>query len=78
MNTTQTITIQTITIPRQAIRTRDLLQMILEEVRTLRDEVRFIIPEEGLEGYAHPARIKKALKNTLQEWKTGAITDTLS
>ncbi len=73
MNTTHAIT-----MPRQTIRTRDLLQIILEEVRTLRDEVRLIMPEETLEEYAHPARIKKALNTTLQGCKTGASTDTLS
>lgn len=54
----------------------NLLQIILDEVRTLRDEMRLLIPEESLEEYAHPEEIRKALHNTLKEWKTGAITDT--
>ena len=44
------------------------LQTILKEVRRLQHQVWLLtLPEEDLEGYAHPERIKRSLKAALKE-----------
>ena len=60
-----------ITINLPTHRKEKLTRHILEEITTS-------IPEESLNEYAHPARIKKSLKNALKEWEYGTVTDKLS
>jgi hypothetical protein len=49
--------------------TRKLLNLVLQEIRSLRHEFSLLLPYDDLEEYEHTARIKrsykKQLKNTL-------------
>ena len=45
-------------MPQQTTQSQiNILSTILKEVRALRKEVSFLIPEESVEDYKHPARI---------------------
>ena len=56
---------------RYGLSLQDLTRHILEEITTG-------IGEESLSEYAHPARIRRSLKNALKEWESGTVTDKLS
>ncbi len=38
---------------------------ILEELRALRNEIAFFLPQESLKGYAHPKKIKSSYERAL-------------
>ncbi len=45
------------------------LQDILHEIRLLRNDMRlFLLPEEDIEGYEHPAKIKKSYEKAIQQY----------
>lgn len=43
-------------------------QLILEELRLLRNEVLLLFPQEDLEGYAHPDRIKNSYQKAIKRY----------
>lgn len=45
----------------------ELLQSILEELRLLREEVQLLVPQEDLEGYSDPERIKQSYKAAIKK-----------
>lgn len=54
--------------------TTQILQTIFEDVRALRQELFFLLPQEKLSDYASPHCLKKAYRKALkryppQEWK---------
>ena len=44
------------------------LQAILEELRLLRNEVMFLFPQEDLEDYAHPERIRNYYQKAIKKY----------
>ncbi len=45
----------------------DVLQKIYEELRLLRNGVMFLIPQEDLEEFRHPERIKRSYQRAIKE-----------
>lgn len=45
-----------------------ILQSILEELRLLRNEVMLLLPQEDLEEYAHPGRIKNSYRKAIKKY----------
>lgn len=45
-----------------------VLQAILEELRLLRKEVMLLLPQEELEKYAHPERIKNSYQKAIKKY----------
>jgi len=43
-------------------------RMLLQEIRMLRHELSLLIPEDRLEDYAHPERIKNSFQNALKKY----------
>lgn len=41
-----------------------IVKDILDEIRLMRNEITLLLPNEDLEGYAHPDRIKHSLENS--------------
>lgn len=44
-----------------------ILKAILKEIRLLRNEVLFLFPQENLEEYAHPARVKRFYEKAIKQ-----------
>ena len=44
------------------------LQVILEELRLLRNEIMFLFPQEDLEDYAHPDRIHRSYQKAIKKY----------
>ena len=44
------------------------IQKILEELRLLRQEVRLLLPQEDLEDYTHPERIKRSYQKAVKQY----------
>lgn len=44
------------------------LQIILEELRLLRNEVMLLLPQEDLEAYTHPERIKSSYQKAIKKY----------
>jgi hypothetical protein len=44
-----------------------MLKAILEEIRLLRNEIMFLFPQENLEEYAHPVRIKRSYQKAIKQ-----------
>lgn len=47
---------------------KKLLEEILGELKLLRKEVASLFPQEDLEGYAHPERIKRSYRDALKQY----------
>lgn len=45
-----------------------ILQSILEELRLLRGKVELLLPQEDLEGYANPERIKRSYQKAIKKY----------
>lgn len=45
-----------------------VLQAILQELRLLRNEVTLLFPQDRLEDYAHPTRIKRSYQKALKQY----------
>jgi hypothetical protein len=45
-----------------------LLRAILQELKLLRTEVSFLFPQDKLEDYAHPTRIKRSYEKALKQY----------
>ena len=52
---------------------KDTLHIILEELRLLRNEITLLLPQEDLEDYAHPERIRRSFQKAIKKhpvaWK---------
>ena len=52
---------------------KDTLHIILEELRLLRNEIALLLPQEDLEDYAHPERIRRSFQKAIKKhpvvWK---------
>ena len=48
--------------------TSNEIQKILEELRLLRQEVRLLLPQEDLEDYADPERIKRSYQKAIKQY----------
>lgn len=46
----------------------NMLQTILEELRLLRKEVMILLPQEDLEDYANPDRIKHSYQRAIKKY----------
>ena len=46
----------------------EVLQAILQELRLLRNEVMLLFPQDRLEDYAHPTRIKRSYQKALKQY----------
>jgi hypothetical protein len=44
------------------------LQAILEELHLLRKEVHFLFPQEEIDDYSHPERIRQSYKKALKQY----------
>lgn len=49
-------------------RNTKILQSILEEIRLLHKEMHFLFPQEELDEYAHPDRIKQSYKEAIKQY----------
>ncbi|MBI2452708.1 MAG: hypothetical protein HYV55_00545 [Parcubacteria group bacterium] len=47
---------------------KDVLKKILEELRRLRREIAGLYPQEDLDEYAHPERIKRSYQKALRQY----------
>ena len=45
-----------------------VLRTILQELRLLRSEMMLLFPQDHLEDYAHPARIKRSYQKALKKY----------
>ncbi|MBU3965572.1 hypothetical protein KKG29_04045 [Patescibacteria group bacterium] len=44
------------------------IEAIFEELRLLRNEVRLLLPQEELEEYAHPERIRRSYQKAIKKY----------
>lgn len=59
---------------KQAVRVpARMLEAIFEELRPLRTEVQILFPQEDLEEYAHPARVKRSYVRAIKKYPPMAI-----
>ncbi|KKR31855.1 MAG: hypothetical protein UT65_C0015G0017 [Parcubacteria group bacterium GW2011_GWF2_39_8b] len=56
------------TMTKKVKKQKNLLQHIFNEIRLLRSEVTLFMPDENLNGYAHPSRIKKSFERALRQY----------
>lgn len=56
------------------IRFPEVLKDILEELRLLRNEVMLLLPQEDLEEYAHPERIKNSYKKAIKKYSPTSLS----
>ena len=52
---------------KKANETSEMLRAILQELRLLRNDVLLLFPQDRLEDYAHPDRIKRSYENAVRE-----------
>ena len=45
-----------------------ILETILEELRSLRNEVKFLFPQESVEDFNNPEEIKNSYKKAIKEY----------
>lgn len=50
-----------------------ILQAILKEVRSLRDDFLFFIPQENLDDYKHANRVKRSYQKALKRYPLTGI-----
>ena len=50
-----------------------IIEDILEELRLLRNEVRLLLPQEELEEYTHPDRIRRSYQKAIKSFPPVAI-----
>ena len=50
-----------------------VLKAILDELRLLRQEISLVLPQEDLDGYAHPRRIKRSYQKALKRYPPAAV-----
>jgi len=46
----------------------ELLMVILEEIRLLRDELGLLLPQDNLGAYVHPNRIKRSYQRAIKRY----------
>jgi len=51
----------------------EMMQSVLEELRLLRQEVLLLFPQEDLEDYAHPDRIRKSYQKATKEYPPASL-----
>ena len=56
------------TMTKKVKKQKNLLQHIFNEIRLLRSEVTLFMPDENLNWYAHPSRIKKSFERALRQY----------
>ena len=50
-----------------------ILRVILEELRLLRNEIMLLLPQEDLEDYAHPERIKNSYRKAIKKYPPSSL-----
>lgn len=50
------------------LNTTQLLSEVLREIKFLREEVSFFLPQENLNEYAHPERIKSSYERAIKKY----------
>ncbi|OGD31803.1 hypothetical protein A3C91_00035 [Candidatus Azambacteria bacterium RIFCSPHIGHO2_02_FULL_52_12] len=55
-------------IKTREVETAHMLQVILKEVRLLRNEPTLFFPQDDLKGYAHPERIKRSYRKAVRRY----------
>lgn len=50
-----------------------ILETILEELRLLRNEVMLLLPQEDLEEYAHPNRIRSSYQKATRKYPPASL-----
>ncbi|OGP31175.1 MAG: hypothetical protein A2073_07275 [Deltaproteobacteria bacterium GWC2_42_11] len=48
--------------------THQLLNLVLKEIRSLRQEFYLLLPQEDIEEYAYPERIKRSYQKALKKY----------
>jgi len=46
----------------------EMMRAILEELRLLRQEIMLLFPQEDLEDYAHPDRVRNSYQKAIKEY----------
>lgn len=46
----------------------ETLENIFDQLRLIREEIMFLIPQEDLEEYEHPGRIKKSYQKAIKQY----------
>ncbi len=59
---------QTKTKPRITTVPSEIMQAILEELRLLRNDVMLLFPQEDLEDYAHPDRVRNSYQKAMKKY----------
>lgn len=52
--------------------TNQLLDMVLRELRNLRNDFALLLPSEGLDEYEHPDRVKRSHQKALKKYPPAA------
>jgi len=50
-----------------------ILENILQELRLLRNEIKFLLPQEDLEGYANPERLKQSYDRAAEQYPPASL-----
>lgn len=53
---------------RKTENTSQILNQLLKEIRSLREDFMLFLPQEDLKDYAHPRQIKKSYLNALRKY----------
>lgn len=51
----------------------NLLNAVLSEIKSLRQEFSLILPQENLEDYAHPNRVKASYEKALKKYPPAGV-----
>ena len=55
---------------KNSVPSTEILDIILKELRLLRNEVRLLLPQDDLEDYAHPERIQRSFQKAIKKHPT--------
>ena len=58
------------TTTKSSIDTEQTMDAILEEIKLLRNEISILLPQDNLDDYANPERIKASYEDALREHKS--------
>lgn len=50
-----------------------MIQALIDELHLLKEEVMLILPQDDLEDYAHPERIKKSYKKAVKKYSPSSL-----
>ncbi len=50
-----------------------IIKAIFEELRLLRNEIGLLLPQEELEGYTHPDRIRRSYQKAIKKYPPASL-----